>query len=543
MPTVLYPRVSTEDQSDRGTIETQIQFGKKYCDLHEIPLQEIYKDDGVSGTIPLHERPEGSRLIEDAKAGKVKTVLVYKLDRLGRTARVILNAIYDLEQYDVQVRSMTEPFDTSTPAGRFALTILAGVADLDRTTTLERLWLGANRWAREGKWLGGIVPYGYFVNEDGYLEINENPISGFDMSEADVIRLIYQFMTEQKMSTIKVADYLNALAIPPSYAIHGRQLKRGIRKENTSGKWNPGRIRNMIVNSTYMGIHHYGKHSKKNREIITREVPAIISTETWQEAQQVLKDNRLEATRCAKRQYLLRSLVKCSCCGLNFSGTAYPSGKSYYICNGKTTYRGKYQGKCPAKNIPAEWVEHMVWQDCVSFIMSPGEALATLDSSMQEVRSKKDALISERQMVLDTIIGKDDEKQIVLDLRRKKLIEPKDLEQQLVKIASEKLTLELRVKELTTHIEQETNISAQHDTAEQLLSDLRSQIGDEDPPFEVKREIVKTMVRKIVIETEKAPDGNPQASVTVHYMFNKDVLHTDRDLMQQSALSWQDKIM
>ncbi|MBP2635481.1 MAG: recombinase [Firmicutes bacterium] len=533
MATVLYPRVSTEDQAEKGNIETQIQFGIKYCDLHEIPLQEIYKDDGVSGTIPFHERPEGSRLIEAAKTGKIKTVLVYKLDRLGRTARVILNAIYDLEQYGVQVRSMTEPFDTSTPAGRFALTILAGVADLDRTTTLERLWLGAQRWAREGKWLGGIVPYGYYLNEDGYLEINENPIQGFDMSEASVIRLIYQLITEQRLSTIKIADYLNALALPPSYVIHGRQLRKGKRLENTSGKWNPGRIRNMIVNSTYMGTHHYGKRSKKDREIITREVPAIISEETWQQAQQVLDDNRLEATRYAKRHYLLRSLVKCNCCGLNFSGTAYPSGKAFYICNGKTTYRGKYQGKCPAKNIPAEWLESMVWQDCVNFIESPGEALATLNSSMQLVKSKKESLESEKGLVLNSLLSKASEKQSIIDLYRKKLIDAQDLEKQLGVIASEKLSLDLRIKELDKLINQEVNLSVHHDTAEQLLTDLRAKLGDEETPYEIKRDIVKTLVRKVVIETEKPQDGNPQASVTVHYMFIKDVLHTDKDSRQQ----------
>lgn len=536
MSTVLYPRVSTEDQMDRGTIETQIQFGTKYCDLHEIPLEDphLFKDDGVSGTIPFHERPGGNRLIEDAKAGKIKIVLVYKLDRLGRTARVILNAIYDLEQYGVQVRSMTEPFDTSTPAGRFALTILAGVADLDRTSTLERLWLGANRWAREGKWLGGIVPYGYYINEEGFLEINENPIPGFDMSEAGVIRLMYKLVAEQGMSTIKVADYLNALAIPPSYVIHGRLLKRGKRKENTSGKWTPGRVRNTIVSSTYMGIHHYGKRSKKEREIITREVPAIVSKEIWKQTQQVLKDNMIEATRNAKRQYLLRSLVKCSLCGLNYSGTSYPSGKAFYICNGKTTYRGKYQGKCQAKNVPAEWLENLVWQDCINFIMNPGEALEALSRNMEEVKSKKEAYESERRLVTESLASKDSEKQSILDLYRKKMIKENDLEQQIIKINTERLDLERRAKELDKLIEQETSLASQHDTAILLLADLKKRIeGDEDPPFEIKREIVKALVRKVVIETEIPEGGRPQALVTAHYMFNKDVLHTDMDLEQQ----------
>ncbi len=86
MSTALYARVSTDDQTDRGTIDNQIEFGTKFCDLHQIPLQALYKDDGISGTIPLHERTEGNRLMEEAKAGKIKLLLIYKLDRLGRTA-------------------------------------------------------------------------------------------------------------------------------------------------------------------------------------------------------------------------------------------------------------------------------------------------------------------------------------------------------------------------------------------------------------------------------------------------------------------------
>lgn len=85
----LYDRVSSEEQADRGTIQNQIDFGNKYCDLHEILIDRWHKDDGVTGTIPLELRPEGSKLLEDAKAGNIELLLIYKLDRLDRSARVI----------------------------------------------------------------------------------------------------------------------------------------------------------------------------------------------------------------------------------------------------------------------------------------------------------------------------------------------------------------------------------------------------------------------------------------------------------------------
>jgi len=112
-----------------------------------------------------------------------------------------LNGVHTLEQYGIKIKSITEPFDTSDPSGRFLLTILAGVADLERSNILDRLWHGANRAARNGKWLGGICPYGYRVDNEGFLTICDTPLPGFDMSEADVAILVFRLTVEQNMST------------------------------------------------------------------------------------------------------------------------------------------------------------------------------------------------------------------------------------------------------------------------------------------------------------------------------------------------------
>src|ERR687896_2138285 len=70
-------RVSSEEQRERETIEIQNEFLSQYCRLYGLDVAGIYKDDGVSGTIPLEERPEGRRLLEDAQAGRFDAVLVY----------------------------------------------------------------------------------------------------------------------------------------------------------------------------------------------------------------------------------------------------------------------------------------------------------------------------------------------------------------------------------------------------------------------------------------------------------------------------------
>src|SRR4051812_29721928 len=97
----LYARVSTEDQADRGTIDSQRRFLRDYARLYGLEVASEYVDDGWSGTIPLRERPDGLRLLEDARAGRFQTVVVYRLDRLSRSLVALLDAHVELERVGV----------------------------------------------------------------------------------------------------------------------------------------------------------------------------------------------------------------------------------------------------------------------------------------------------------------------------------------------------------------------------------------------------------------------------------------------------------
>lgn len=527
MRVAVYARVSSEDQAERGTIENQVEFATKYCDLHELDIVGWYKDDGVTGTLPLEQREAGRQLLQDAKEQLFETVLIYKLDRLGRSARIILNAVHDLETLGVKVRSMTEPFDTGDASGRFLLTILAGVADLERENILARMSAGADRAAREGKWLGGIVPYGYYVNNEGYLEVSEEPLPGFEMSEADVIRLIYRLTVDQHMSTVEIADYLNALGIPPAYVKD--EIKSGKRKRKTAGIWYPGRIRNLLVNTTYKGIHRYGKRATRQREIIEREVPAIVSSDVWARAQAVLREHQIEAMRSAKGQYLLRSLIKCSECGCTYMGTYYGGGrrKGYYVCLGKHAYRGAKLGKCQSKNLPQKWIEDIVWNDCRQFILNPGTALSELTAIFEQRRANVDKLEEEIALLRQVIATKAREKDRVLDLYRRGLINVTDVETQLDSVNRETSELKTRIRHLENRRVQESSVEQDYASAEEFLSAMREALGDGEPPFDVKRKIVKALVQRITVRTLPGTGKRLSAEVTIDYCFATGVTRTD----------------
>ena len=104
MAVAVYLRVSTEEQRERQSIITQRDFAARYCDLHQLSIYAEYADDGVTGTAPLEKRPAGIRLLEDARRHKFDQLLVFKLDRLGREARHILNAVAELPKPNRQLR-------------------------------------------------------------------------------------------------------------------------------------------------------------------------------------------------------------------------------------------------------------------------------------------------------------------------------------------------------------------------------------------------------------------------------------------------------
>src|SRR5215212_1162526 len=189
---VIYARVSTEDQAERATIQSQLDFLRRFVDLHSLPVAGEYVDDGISGTIPLSDRPAGLRLLIDAETGRFGSVLVYRIDRLGRSLRSLLSAHDALDGFGVAIRSATEPFDTSSPIGSFLFQLLASLAELEKSTIAERTGLGRNRVASDGRYTGGPIPIGYDLDAENHFVPSMRFVSELGMSEADMVREMFQ---------------------------------------------------------------------------------------------------------------------------------------------------------------------------------------------------------------------------------------------------------------------------------------------------------------------------------------------------------------
>src|SRR4051812_31573568 len=93
MPVAVYLRVSTDEQRERQSIATQQAEVERFCAVQGLSIARIYADDGVTGTMPFDRRPEGHQLLQDARLKKFDQLLVYKLDRIGRDAIIILETV------------------------------------------------------------------------------------------------------------------------------------------------------------------------------------------------------------------------------------------------------------------------------------------------------------------------------------------------------------------------------------------------------------------------------------------------------------------
>src|SRR5215471_7819487 len=144
MAVVGYTRISTGDQC----AELQVRELRAYAENHGWELTELYQDV-MSGA--KASRPGLKRLMADARARKFDTILVWKLDRFGRSLVDCLNNIRVLEDHGIRFIAVTQGLDTDqrNPASRFLLHVLGAAAEFERSLIRERTQAGRLRYQQD----------------------------------------------------------------------------------------------------------------------------------------------------------------------------------------------------------------------------------------------------------------------------------------------------------------------------------------------------------------------------------------------------------
>ncbi len=507
----VYCRVSSDDQRNRETIKTQIDLIKRYLKANvHLAVFKWYVDDGVSGTIPMSQRPQGKLLLADAAAGKFDAIIVVRADRLGRDEIDLLQLYATFAQLGLDLIGVSEPI-----GDRFMFSIKAVVSADERRKFLQRSAEGMARAAREGRYCGGIVPFGYRVEgvkEKAHLVPDERPFWG-EVSAAEIVRRMYAWLVEGK-SCYWIADHLNSLNVPTAYMRDGRLLKdsQGRRTKATQGKWRPGRICNLVKNPIYKGDLQYGRRSKRPRDVINAAVEGLVPAEIWSAGQRALVANRIMRRR-SKYVNILRSVVRCGICGLNYCVARGRAGDVWLRCNGRTSYRGKLQGKCPGKMIRLDRLVSIVWPDLERFLRDPGDLIDELANEQAET-SVAAIQEAERIAIESALANAPKEREAVIGLRRRGKITDEECDQQLDDIAR----TEEKQRRLLAELQPAEIIDAPDiDLLAEIVSRVDAGLDDS-----LKQEIVQHLVKEIVVQPRRtssaaSEQGSPSCTALSVY--------------------------
>jgi DNA invertase Pin-like site-specific DNA recombinase len=146
----LYVRVST----DRQTIENQELQLRQVAERRGWEVVEVYNDAGISGTKGRNDRPDLDRMLKDASRGKFEVMMVWAIDRLGRSLIDLLGTIQHLEACRVDLYLDQQNLDTTTPMGKLIFQVTGAFAEFERSIIQQRIHAGLARARKAGKTLG-----------------------------------------------------------------------------------------------------------------------------------------------------------------------------------------------------------------------------------------------------------------------------------------------------------------------------------------------------------------------------------------------------
>ncbi|MEO8538115.1 MAG: recombinase family protein [bacterium] len=518
-----YERVSTVDQRERETILTQYGELQRRIGLQEdVEVVERYVDDGITGMLDLDERPAGARLLDDARSGKFDELWIYKVDRLGRDGIDPLIVRRDLERVGVKVVSISESVEDPLMYG-----ILVAFAAHERRTFMKRSRDGMERAAREGRYTGGIIAFGLDVpgrKQNAHYVIDEAPFWE-GMSPAGLIRWMYELLAVEKWSPERIAVYWNSLGVPTAYWKDGREVLRGKRKEKTDGTWRGPRIRELAIQPIYKGTTTYGKHPPKRRdgtkpvrEVIFGRCVAIVSEELWEAAQVAIRSRRKCNPDAAHAKHLLRSLIRCAHCGLNYSG-GLSRGRSWYKCNGRMKSYVRYHGLCPSAGIDGSVIEPMIQRDICAFLLFPGDVLEDLVVEMADEPSKAVGE-TERLIVQSKLLSLGAQKKRTLRLATvSEDVSDAEIVSMLADLEQDRVALERRLVELTP--DERPTKSHRSAVPDDLLAQLRDKV-EEGFSEEQWIDLFTLLVKRVTAHTEEI-EGKQHLRLVVEYNFGANV--------------------
>jgi Site-specific recombinases, DNA invertase Pin homologs len=414
-PAILYSRVSGKKQAnvadggtadpftnDKFSLDTQLEACTELAKQLGYPVSGEASFKEVYSGFELFDRPKLTMVRELIRSGQYGALICHAIDRLVRKSSHLEILMEDCKRHNVELIFVLDSVE-DTAIGRFTMQARAFAAELEREKIRERTMRGKLAKTKAGKFVIGSLIYGYRVTESRSRVICEE--------EAQVIREIFNLYTTKKLGVEKIAMILNERGIKsPSHSSN----------PDSQSVWTQASVHRILTRRDYIGdakafyttttFEQRGDRRVKvlakrdESEHIALSCEPIVSVETFEEAQRLLKTNRGAAFRNESKPVLLRSLIACSKCGYNM----YVSAERYTYGPQKDTYFSVYrcmssrrkvhsETKCSGGRIKADKADNYVWQQVAAYMQSPKLIIDALKRELEAPVS--DTLTTELETV------------------------------------------------------------------------------------------------------------------------------------------------
>jgi site-specific DNA recombinase len=513
--TAIYARVSSDQQAEEATIESQIaelkeRLQKEGCALGE---EFCFLDDGYSGETLL--RPALERLRDVAFAGALDRIYIHSPDRLARKYAYQVLLVDEFRGCGVDVVFLNRAIG-DTPEDNLLLQVQGMIAEYERAKIMERSRRGKRHAARRGSVnvLGG-APYGYrYVCKQ---EAGGQAYYQVVLEEARVVRQVFDWVGRDGVSMGEVRRRLHA---------------QGTKTQTGKEWWDRSTIWGMLKNTAYIGSAAFGKtrvgerrpqiRPQKGQSIHPRKaystyatsldeqefipVPGLVSEALFATVAEQLAENK-KRNRQGKRgvKHLLQGLLQCQCCGYAYYGKpvsrSAAKGKivryAYYRCIGTDAFRFGGQRICHNKQVRTDLLEEAVWDDVRSLLRDPKRVADEYERRLQrndeKTKGTSNQLVSQIQKTKRTIAR-------LIDAYEDGLLTKEEFEPRIRNTKQRLGTLE----------QDAAALAADQAKAEELrlvigqLQEFSERLADElkEPDWLAKREIIRGLVKRVEVGSD-----------------------------------------
>ena len=511
----IYARVSSDQQAERHTIDSQVEalLARAAADGHAIQAELRFLDDGQSGASLI--RPALERLRDLAAMGAIDVVYVHAPDRLARSYAPQVVLIEEFTRAGTEVVFLNRPIG-QTPEDTLLLQLQGMFAEYERARIVERSRRGKRHLAQAGVVsVLGRAPYGYrYVGRheaaDGKARFEV--VEG----EAAVIRRMFQWIAQERVSLAVVCQRLYEASVP---------------SPTGKARWRESMVSALLTNPAYAGHARFGrratapwqpplrpprgrapipKHPRRRvlapaEQWISIPIPALIDTALFEGTQEQLGENRRRRRqRKAGARYLLQGLLVCQSCGYALCGRwkaslrAPEQGYRYYRCTGTDSHRFAGQRQCNAKPLPVEPLDAAVWAEVCRLLENPARVADEYQRRLQAVRRgprRPELETLERQLSkLRTGAGR------LIDSYAEGVISKAEFEPRLAGLRRRIAELEAEAASLRDAAEQARSLQLVIGKLEIFATMVRDRLDEAD--WTTKRDLIRTLVRRIEVNDQ-----------------------------------------